>query len=82
MKCWHHSLFFACFLVVVGARPIDAGSQPNVLLICVDDLRPELHCYGVDYIHSPHIDALASRGRLFQSHYAGTNLRELRATHC
>ena len=69
MKCWHHSLFLACLLGVVGARPMDAGSRPNVLLICVDDLRPELHCYGVDYIHSPHIDALASRGRLFESHY-------------
>ena len=43
--------------------------HPNVLLICVDDLRPELHCYGVDYIHSPNIDRLAAKGRLFQRHY-------------
>ncbi|MEO0414696.1 MAG: iduronate-2-sulfatase, partial [Verrucomicrobiota bacterium] len=35
-----------------------AKDKPNVLLICVDDLRPELGCYGVDYIHSPHIDQL------------------------
>jgi len=43
--------------------------SPNVLLICVDDLRPELGCYGVDYIHSPNIDALASEGILFNRHY-------------
>lgn len=44
-------------------------SRPNILLICVDDLRPELNCYGKEYIHSPHIDALAKQGRLFQHHY-------------
>ena len=43
--------------------------RPNVLLICVDDLRPELKCFGVDYIHSPNIDALAARGRAFHRHY-------------
>ncbi len=41
----------------------------NVLLICVDDLRPELGCYGKDYIQSPNIDAIASRGRAFHRHY-------------
>ena len=36
-----------------------ADAQPNILLICVDDLRPELNCYGAGHIHSPNIDALA-----------------------
>ncbi len=48
---------------------LGADRHPNVLLICVDDLRPELACYGVSYIQSPHIDRLASRGRLFRRHY-------------
>ena len=43
--------------------------HPNVLLICVDDLRPELACYGKDYISSPNIDQLASRARIFGRHY-------------
>ncbi len=43
--------------------------KPNVLLICVDDLRPELACYGVDYIQSPNIDRLASTGRIFRRHF-------------
>ncbi|MEM0964865.1 MAG: sulfatase [Verrucomicrobiota bacterium] len=45
------------------------SSPPNILLICVDDLRPELGCYGVDYIHSPNIDLLSSEGRTFANHY-------------
>lgn len=46
-----------------------AGDPPNVLLICVDDLRPELGAFGADHIHSPHIDGLAAEGRSFTRHY-------------
>ena len=48
---------------------VSAKQRPSVLLICIDDLRPELKCFGVDYIHSPNIDALAARGRAFHRHY-------------
>lgn len=40
-----------------------------MLLICVDDLRPELASFGVEYIHSPNIDRLAEQGRAFHRHY-------------
>ena len=45
------------------------AQQPNVLFICVDDLRPELNCFGASYIHSPNIDRLAEQGRAFSRHY-------------
>ncbi len=45
------------------------AKRPNVLLICVDDLRPELGCYGVEHIKSPNIDRLAAEGRRFDRHY-------------
>lgn len=48
---------------------VSSASQKNVLLICVDDLRPELKCFGADYIHSPNIDALAENGVRFRHHY-------------
>jgi len=48
---------------------LSAPAKQNVLLICIDDLRPELNCFGADYIHSPNIDALAARGRAFTRHY-------------
>ena len=51
------------------ALSANATEKKNVLLICVDDLRPELNCFGVDYIHSPNIDRLAASGRAFHNHY-------------
>ncbi|GAA4237868.1 sulfatase [Postechiella marina] len=39
------------------------------MLLCIDDLRPELASFGASYIKSPHIDALVKKGRAFQNHY-------------
>lgn len=49
--------------------PLLAAEKPNVLLICVDDLKPVLGCYGDTKIKSPNIDALAKRSVLFESAY-------------
>lgn len=45
------------------------ADKPNILLICVDDLRPELNALGVEYIHSPAMDSLVESGRAFTRHY-------------
>jgi len=44
-------------------------TKRNVLFIAVDDLRPELGCYGKTYIKSPNIDRLAEAGVLFKRAY-------------
>ncbi len=44
-------------------------SQPNVLLIMVDDLKPTLGCYGDKHALTPHIDRLATRGLRFNRAY-------------
>ncbi|MCX6136437.1 MAG: sulfatase [Ignavibacteriales bacterium] len=46
-----------------------AGRKKNVLFIAVDDLRPELGCYGHPMVKSPNIDALAKSGVLFERTY-------------
>ncbi|MCU4174404.1 sulfatase [Carboxylicivirga sp. N1Y90] len=43
--------------------------KPNVLLLYMDDLRPELGCYEQSHIHSPNIDALAAKGVKFTNAY-------------
>ena len=60
--------------MVIGAvglliSPTTQASQPNVLFIGVDDLRPELNCYGATHIKSPNIDRLAAEGVLFERAY-------------
>ena len=46
-----------------------ATDKPNVLMLSIDDLRPELGCYGAKHIHSPNIDKLAKEGFLFERTY-------------
>ena len=43
--------------------------KTNVLFIVVDDLRPQLGCYGAEWIKSPNIDRLAADGLLFERAY-------------
>jgi arylsulfatase A-like enzyme len=45
------------------------ASRPNVLFFSMDDLKPELGCYGSEVVKSPNIDRLATSGRLFEHHY-------------
>lgn len=47
----------------------ETGGKYNVLFIAVDDLRPELGCYGADYMYTPNIDKLASESRIFKNHF-------------
>ncbi len=58
-----------CLLACGLARAADPAQRPNVLFIAVDDLRPELGCYGKNYIKSPNIDALAKSGIAFNRAY-------------
>jgi iduronate 2-sulfatase len=61
--------FFLLIFVVNGATVFAAKPRPNVLLICADDLKPQLGCYGDILAHSPNIDRLAARGMVFTRAY-------------
>ena len=51
------------------SNELAAKDKLNVLFIAVDDLRPELGCYGASHILSPNIDRFAKSGVLFQRAY-------------
>lgn len=49
---------------------VGAEAAQNVLLIIVDDLRPELPVYGSSRIKAPHIESLAESGVVFANAYS------------
>lgn len=53
---------------------IAAAARPNVLLLCVDDLKPTLGCYGDKLAVTPNIDRLATRGMRFEMAYCNQSV--------
>ena len=62
-------IFFASIVSGILMSCQTEAEKPNILFIAVDDLRPELGCYGNSKIASPHIDQLASEGLIFKRAY-------------
>lgn len=48
--------------VPVPPPPTPPKSAKNVLMILIDDLRPQLGCYNKTKMHTPNIDKLAAQG--------------------
>jgi iduronate 2-sulfatase len=63
------TLFLMACCSLGGLVLAEAAPRPNVLLICVDDLKPLLGCYGDKTVKSPSIDRLASQGVVFERAY-------------
>ena len=58
-----------CVAVVAFSLTQAKAEKPNVLFIAIDDLRPELGCYGSPIVKTPIMDGLASQGLLFNRAY-------------
>lgn len=60
----------ACFSWLFAAHLVIAAEKPlNVLFIAVDDMRPELGCYGNTVVKTPNIDRMAGQGMVFNHAY-------------
>eukprot|EP01065_Artemidia_motanka_P008387 TRINITY_DN14215_c0_g1_i1.p1 TRINITY_DN14215_c0_g1~~TRINITY_DN14215_c0_g1_i1.p1 ORF type:complete len:539 (+),score=166.32 TRINITY_DN14215_c0_g1_i1:50-1618(+) len=55
--------------VLGAAAAAAAAPATNVLMIAIDDQRPELGCYGAAHMHTPNYDRLAARSTLFERAY-------------
>ena len=63
--------FTSLLLLVSAALTCHADSQPNIVLIFIDDLGwKDVGCYGNDFVETPHIDQLAASGMRFTDFYA------------
>ena len=67
--------FFLIAMISLGLAKVgtiqaaDGKAKPNVLFIAVDDLRPEMGCYGNKVVKTPNLDRLAQRGIVFNRAY-------------
>lgn len=64
-------LGIVCLAACTSSRNKSVGieAKPNILFIAVDDLRPELACYGNSLIQTPNIDQLSRTGTIFKNSY-------------
>jgi arylsulfatase A-like enzyme len=63
-------MFLKPFILSLILLVTAAGAErPNILFIAIDDLRPELGCYGAPQVKTPHIDKLAASGLRFERAY-------------
>lgn len=63
------TLLLISLCLLFSDRQAQAQSRLNVLFIAVDDLRPELGCYGAEYAQSPNLDRLARESVIFTNHF-------------
>lgn len=71
MRRWSRLMIAVCSILGWAAVLVQAAdpARPNVLFFFVDDLRPELGCYGHQSVKTPNIDALAKSGVRFERAY-------------
>ena len=55
--------------LLLFAASASAQQRPNVLFICIDDLRPDLGCYGNKEVRTPNIDGFARRAVVFKNQF-------------
>ena len=62
-------LAFAIISVLIRESAAENSPLPNVLFIAIDDLRPDLHCYGNSKMVTPRIDRFAESALIFERAY-------------
>lgn len=54
-----------CLVLLVSPAVTQAQDRPNILWITVEDMSPQLGCYGDMYAHTPHLDRFAEESILY-----------------
>ena len=65
----HRLIACVVLMLSLGLAAQADARKPNVLFIAIDDLRPQLGCYGFKQMQTPNIDRLASQGVVFERAY-------------
>ncbi|MBI9072970.1 MAG: sulfatase [Melioribacteraceae bacterium] len=64
-------LILGCFIVqgVLANPASEKSDKKNILFIAVDDLKPNIGCFGDDIAITPNIDRLAEQGTVFANNH-------------
>ncbi|MGJ8682494.1 sulfatase [Paraglaciecola sp.] len=63
-------LFIKVSVLCLVSLQVSGKSQPNILFIAVDDLRPSIGAYGDELAVTPNIDKLVAQGTMFKQAFA------------
>lgn len=64
------SIIVLALILLIGCKRKNTEKKRfNVVFITIDDLRPELGCYGNNIVKTPNIDRLAEEGTIFTNHF-------------
>jgi len=64
-------IIFVGFVLLIfqNSYSDNANDKPNILFIAVDDLKPNIGCFGDSLAITPNIDAIAQKGMVFKNTY-------------
>jgi iduronate 2-sulfatase len=62
-------LAFSSHVLALAQADAQSSRSPNVLLICIDDLKPRLGCYGDSIAKTPSMDRFAQTAVRFENAY-------------
>lgn len=65
-----NTVIFLCYLLFLLLINLSEQSQPNILFIVIDDLRPFIGAYKYENAFTPNIDRLAKHSIVFNNAYA------------
>ena len=57
-------------LTLMSCYVTAAGRPPNILMLMIDDMRPDLGCYNHPQVKTPNIDKLSTVSSLFYNTHA------------
>ena len=68
------ALAFLILSVAFASAVAASAARPNILLLCVDDLKPLIGAYGDPLAKTPNLDRLAARGLRFDLAYCNQSV--------
>jgi len=63
-------VFLALAVCGLAVQAAVTAKRPNILWLIAEDFSPDLGCYGVKDVDSPHLDQLAAQGMRFNRMFA------------